>query len=221
MSLGLTGVSLQSPKLPTGYLNSPGGDVSPGVPLVSPSGSIVQPYLGQLGGKLWVSADDAAKLSDPATLGGNLYGGVYMYVRLAAAAAALGLQRGRLLFWDTSVADDLYQVTTLESQNGGIPIWAGVQVNIPTAGNYIWMQVLGRMRVRCRAVVTAATQNIIMALAGAGADNATVDGVAAATAVVFGTAGAAIHQYLGVGEVVAANTALISMTPRVMPAWRQ
>ena len=66
----------QSPRVTAGYLNDV-NDPAPGVPLASPSGSIVQNYAGQMGGKLFLGSVTASALSDTAV--GTLYGGVYQY----------------------------------------------------------------------------------------------------------------------------------------------
>lgn len=197
---GITGYPNPSYKFISGYLN--GEDLANlGTPLPNQSGTIVSAYGGFLGGKATFSVDDALKMSNPAT--GILYGGVYQCVKTNAAAA--NLVRGRLVFWDTTVADDLYQVHQLETLNGSNPLIAGVLLNTVTPGNYTWIQVAGKATVQCRATVTAATRNISASLAGAGVDNATVDGIAAATAVLQSSLNASI----GIGEAVAANAALI------------
>lgn len=224
---GLTGATLQSPRIPTGLLNTT-NDAGAGVPLSSPSGSITQQYLGQVGGKLYLSADDAGKLSLAAT---PLFGGIYMYVKVAAGATANQLTQGRLVFWDTTVAEDLYQVNNLESINGGQPYMAGFVLNPAanaiTPGNFIWIQIAGRCTALCRATVTNATRNIQWAVAGAGADNATVDGAASAAAVlesgaVATTVSGGLHQYIGVSETVAANAGLIVVVPKMFAfAWRE
>ena len=147
---GLTGVSNQSPRVTAGYLNIC-NDPAPGVPLSSPSGSIVQPYYGQVGAKLWLSEDDAYKLTylpyrsvsgnvvaaiqPPATtvsstVGSPLFGGVYMYVKFASGMLAANLGPGRLVAWDLTVAPDLYQVyTPLTADNNNMPLLAGVTIN--------------------------------------------------------------------------------------------
>jgi len=164
----------------------------------------VQTQSGQLGVNLVLSTDDARKLSSPSV--GTLFGGTYKLIRLAAGAATASA-RGMLAFWDTSVGDNLYQVTNNETSNGGVVLIAGVFLNTITQGNYGWIQVAGKASCKCRATVTAATRYIIWAGAGAGADNALVDGLA--TGATFATA--QLNNFIGIGEAVAANGATIAV----------
>ena len=189
-------------KLISGTLN---GENNPalGSPLAASSGYLVSSYGGFIGTKYTFSADDAGKLSLSST--GTLYGGTYQMVRIAPAATQANLKRGALVFWDTSVPEDQYQVTNDETQNGGQPLFAGVLLNAPTAGNYTIIQTKGRATVLMRGTVTAATRDLVWAAAGAGADNATFDGLAGATPII----GSNVQKQLGVSEVVAANGALI------------
>lgn len=200
---GQTGnANTSSWKLISGALN--GEDLpAPGSPLAATSGYMISSYGGFVGSKYTFSADDAGKLSLAAT--GTLYGGTYQYVRIAPGATQANLTRGRLVFWDTSAAEDLYQVTNDETQNGGRPLFAGVLLNAPTAGNYTIIQVKGRATVKMRATITSATRDFIWAAAGSGVDNAAFDGLAAAT----GLTGANIQNQLATGEAVAANAGLI------------
>ena len=207
---GQTGTTSGAPKLVSGYLNGE-NNVAIGVPLASPSGMIVEQYSGLLGTKYTLSADDAGKFSLTAT--GTLFGGIYQMVRVSSSATATNsnLTRGRLVFWDPTVAEDLYQVNNDETANGGVPLIAGVLLNTVTAGNYTFIQIAGRASIQMRATVTAAKRNIIWSAAGAGADNATGDGIADATALT----GANFNGFfLGVGEAVAANGAVITTNLR-------
>lgn len=190
-------------KLISGALNNE-NNAALGSPLASSSGFIVSSYAGFIGTKYTFSADDAGKLSY--TTNGTLYGGTYQMVRIAAAATQSNLVRGRLVFWDTSAAEDLYQVTNDETQNGGLPLFAGVLLNAPTAGNYTVIQVGGRVTVQMRATITAATRFFSWSAAGAGVDNASWDGSTGATALTN------TNNYgfnLALGEAVAANGGLI------------
>ena len=196
-------------------------DPQPGILQGQISGSITPTYPGMLGVKIWMDSTWLAQNYDSSA--GTLYGGLYMYV--GTNAAALNLNQGKLAFWDTSVADTTYQVDTLESQNGGYPLMAGVFLNKTsykpvTAGNYTWIQIGGRMTIQCRTTVTSASRNIAWANAGAGTDNATFDGIANATAV---SAQSLYYAIPGVSEVVAANGAqIIFDTKGPCPfIWRQ
>lgn len=201
---GLTGATLQHFKIPSGAINL-ANDPSPGLPVSTAqiSGSIVQPYLGMVGGKLWISEDDAKKLSSPASVtnGTPLYGGLYMYVQtnVNGADAAHYIQ-GRLAFWTplSTVAPDLYTVDNLESSNNSQPLLAGVFLNVAanpaythtaagsgpvTAGNFTFIQIAGRFTLQIRGTSTnASSQFPQWAKAGAGTDNATFDGAAAGAA---------------------------------------
>jgi hypothetical protein len=203
---GITGFPNPSIKLISGTIN---GENNPalGSPIASSglAGGLISSYGGFLGAKYAFNADDALKMSNTAI--GTLFGGVYQMVRIAPAASQATLVRGRLVFWDTSVTENNYQVTNDETQNGGVPLFAGVLVGAPTAGNYAFIQVAGRATLQFRATVTAATRNIGWAAAGAGVDNAAFDGLANATAIT----GANIYPTeLAIGEAVAANAGLVT-----------
>jgi hypothetical protein len=202
---GTTGYPNPSIKLISGTVN---GENNPalGSPIASSglAGGLISSYGGFLGIRMRFGADDALKMSN--TTVGTLMGGEYQMVRIAPAAAVGSLTRGRIVFWDTSAAEGAYQVTNDETQNGGSPLFAGVLVNAPTVGNYCFVQVSGRATLQLRATVTAATRNLGFAGAGAGADNATFDSIAAATAVT----GANLYPtMLAIAEAVATNGALV------------
>lgn len=184
---GTTGYPASQFKLVSGYLNSE-NNPAVGVPLASPSGSIVEQYGGFLGLEIRLSEDDAGKLTAPssavtrpsvinppgttaaATL---LLGGVYKMVRFSSAMVAgtggVNLAVGRLVFWDLSVAADLYQVySAATGDNQGSPLIAGVIVNPTVAqavgnasapltpGNYGIIQVAGR----CILQITSQSGNL-------------------------------------------------------------
>lgn len=202
---GIIGNPNPSVRIVSGALNTE-NNPAVGVPLASPSGSIVQAYTGNLGIK-WALSEDQALLESNTAVG-TLYNGVYQLVQLAATNVA-NLARGRLVFWNPAVAADLYQVNQLESANGGQPLFAGVLINSAaylTAGNFVWIQVAGKATVQIRGTVTSGTRNIIWAAAGAGADNATFDGLANATAI---TGANLWGTRMAIGEAVAASGALV------------
>lgn len=160
-------------RITTGLLNTV-NDVLPAQSVSSGTGALR--YTGQLGQRIALGPDEV-KFSAAI---GSLYGGVYQYVRVAAASTAL--LRGRLLFWDTSVAENLYQVTAVEPT--GVSLIAGVALNVITPGNYGFIQIAGRATCLFRAALTkvAAVGDLVLAAAaGAGADNATCDVLADAT----------------------------------------
>lgn len=136
----------QSPRVTTLYLNTV-DDAAIGVPLASPSGSIVQPYAGQLGGILTLDAKAALKFSLTTT--GTLKAGCYQYVKFKAGSTAANAV-GQLVFWDDYdnfvVTPDVVATTT--------GLWAGVTLNVVTKGNYGFIQVLGKCTLKFRATLT-------------------------------------------------------------------
>lgn len=176
---GTTGYPSSQFKLVSGFFNSENNPAI-GVPLASPSGSIVEQYGGFLGLEVRLSEDDAANMTAPSAAvtrpsainppgttaaATKLLGGIYKMVRFSSAMTAANCVVGRLVFWDLSVAADLYQVyQPLTGDNQGTPLIAGVIVN-PTAaqavgnasagpvtpGNYGIIQIAGRCIVQVSA----------------------------------------------------------------------
>lgn len=172
---GTTGYPASQFKLVSGYLNSE-NNPAVGVPLASPSGSIVEQYYGQLGLEIRLSEDDAALMTAPSSAvtrpsainppgttaaATKLLGGSYKMVRFAAGMTAgtgnANLGVGRLVYWDLSVAADLYQVyQPAAGDNLSQALIAGVIINPTTAqavgnvsapltpGNYGIIQTSGR-----------------------------------------------------------------------------
>ena len=154
---------------------------------------------------------------------GTLFGGVYQYVRFATGATAAPA-RGLVAFWDTSVAENLYQVTN--DENVGSSCIAGATLNAVAKGNFGWIQVSGKATFKARAAFTiasAAGQVCVAAYAGAGADVATTDtgsplaGVATVAQVQAGIM-AGLRAFIGKYEAAptagAQNT--VEMTPWFM-----
>jgi len=138
----------QAPRITQLYLNNV-NDPAAGQLLSSPSGSIVQPYGGQVGGKLTLSAKEAKQLSDPNT--GTLYGGVYQYVQFLATSTA-STNRGQMMFWfdrDNFIVTPDVNVATASKM-------AGIAINIVGKGNYGFIQVGGKAGVRMRLALTKA-----------------------------------------------------------------
>ncbi len=136
----------QAPRITQLFLNNV-NDPAPGQLLSSPSGSIVQPYGGQVGGKLTLSAKEAKQLSDPNT--GTLFGGVYMYVQFLLTSTAVS-QRGQILFW----SDRDNYVVTPDVTAASAAKMAGVCCNIVGKGNYGFIQIGGKAGVKFRAALT-------------------------------------------------------------------
>lgn len=123
-----------------------------------------------------IDTDLASFLSDTVNYY-KLYGGIYMFVKFAAAPVAT-VAAGKLMFWDTSVADDLYQVTPDESGGQGAGNMAGVAIATQTNGYYGLIQIGGKATFRYRTILTGVATNgcgVFAAAAGAGADVGTVD----------------------------------------------
>jgi len=143
----------QSPIITQRYLNtaSYAGDPAPGV-LVSTSqvsGSIVQPYTGQLGGILTLGEALANSLSDTAN-GQQLYAGDYQYVHFYASSSAAAAVQGQVVFWKDSASNLLsgnWDVTPDESaaELGEI---AGIALCNTAKGNYWFIQISGVAQVK-------------------------------------------------------------------------
>jgi hypothetical protein len=155
---------------------------------------------------------EAKPLSDTAV--GTLYGGIYRRVLFKAGITGggnTGFRRGSIVFWDlvTSGADP-YQVTNVEATDpqliAGVVINANDTSTAPLSGKYGWIQVAGLATGLYRAAVTAATQfvDVIWAKQGAGADNATFDALALATAIT----GTFLTAYMGIAVETPANSGL-------------
>ncbi len=161
----------QAPRVTAQYLNAV-NDPAPGVPLASPSGSIVQDYLGQLGALLTLDDEMAAKLSDSTV--GTLYAGVYQYVKFLAGTTAAPT-RGYMCAW----SDFENFVVTMDITDVLSGKLAGVCLNSVTKGQYGWIQVAGKATVLCKAssitkatpadgdllILTSATTNTVDVLA--------------------------------------------------------
>lgn len=116
-------------------------------------------FSGQLGRTIWFSPDRIGNMFS--TTVGTLYGGRYRYVRMRdgdddSPAVAVG----QILFWDTTLTSwqTLYQVTrseSLSSVSNALMI-AGIYLGGFTGGNYGWIQDLGMVPIRNRAVLTVA-----------------------------------------------------------------
>lgn len=151
---------------------------------------------GQLGKQ--VVLDDSQLIADSAM--GTVYGGMFQYVRLAAAASAVVV--GQIVFWDISVADNLFQVTTSEAgSTPGAQFRAGIVLNSDwEAGNYSFIQIMGPTFVQFRAALTVAGavgSACYCAAAGAGVDNGFADVIGTADPATFGDVSLMQTRYLG------------------------
>lgn len=152
---------------------------------------------GQLGAGFW--RDDATVFAN--TTVGTVFGGHFRYVRLAAAAAVPII--GQILFWDTSVADNLFQVTTAESGTTPGALWrAGIVLSAGvTPGNYTIIQDCGPTYVKMRAVLTEVPSGagcaVYCAAAGAGADLGFADVLASPNPATLSDVSLLQNRYLG------------------------
>lgn len=142
-------------RISTGFLNTVNDDV---IANQAGLGSLSK-FAGQLGKQLYVSQEQIAQLMNTSI--GTLYGGRYRYVRRRAtddSSPALGA--GKIAFWDTTLTNwqTLFQVTTDEnlSSNSNAVMRAGIFINNIEPGNYGFIQDLGEVYVRFRAVLTTA-----------------------------------------------------------------
>lgn len=179
-------------RLTTGFINNINDTVIGGM---AGLGSISK-FAGQLGKTMWL--DDSQLLYTGATA---FFGGRFRYVRLAAGAAAVAL--GQILFWDTSVADNLFQVTDNEttSSTDAAMMRAGINLNASwTAGNYGIIQDVGPVPVKFRAVLTQAGSkggSVYAAGVGAGADNGLADQIGSANPPLFSDVQLMQGRYIG------------------------
>src|SRR6266581_2650390 len=154
-------------------------------------------FAGQLGAPIWL--DDRQLFFSTAI--GTVYGGRFRYVRLASGASAV--VRGQIVFWDLSVADNLFQVTTSEA--GSVPgaqLRAGLVLNPSwSAGNYSFIQDCGPTYMKFRATLTAAPAGVgtavYCAAVGAGADNGLADVLGTADPTAFSDIALTQNRYLG------------------------
>lgn len=152
--------SNQAPIITQRFLNTPSyaGDPAPGV-LVSTadvSGSIVQPYTGQLGAILTLGEASAAALSD-LTNGQLLYAGDYQYVQFYASSSAAAAVQGQIVRWlnnTTNLKNGLMIVTP--DYAAASPI-AGIALANTVKAKYWWIQISGIAQVKFNASLVAAT----------------------------------------------------------------
>jgi hypothetical protein len=167
-------------RIPSGYVNVV-NDAAIGMATAPPFGP--SPFAGQLGKFIDFDTDNVRYNSAV----GTVYQGRGQYVQLSAASLVPVV--GQLLFWDTTVAQSFFRVTTditLSSSDSAVMI-AGVCLSKAiTVGNYTLIQVPGNgseVNVMCRAVLSnaGAIGSRLFATAAGGADLGFVDVVTAST----------------------------------------
>lgn len=175
-------------------------DPAPGVPLASSSasGSIIQPYYGQVGKRLVLTTAMALKLSD--TTIGTLYEGIYQYVQTKSGSTAAPA-RGGAVYWD----DLTSYIVTPDVTTSNVGLFAGVYLSAPTKGNWCFIQIAGKASVLFKASPTKTTPAAGDAVVLNGTSTNTADVLADATGVTWAT----IKLMLGVA-IAAPTTAAIS-----------
>ena len=192
-------------RISSGEINTVNDTVIGGVPATpSTTTSMVG---GQLGKE--IDLDDSQLIYDSSM--GIVFGGVFRYVRLAAAATAVVV--GQLVFWDISVADNLFQVTTSEAgSTTGAQFMAGIVLNSDwDAGNYSFIQTLGPTDVKFRAALTSAAaigMAVYAAAVGAGADNGFADTISSANPTLFSDVALMQNRYIGAAIELPVNGGL-------------
>jgi hypothetical protein len=156
-------------------------------------------FQGQLGNGIWL--DDANILYDSSI--GVVYGGHFRYVRLKSTAGAVA--RGQIVFWDPTVAPNLYQVTDSEADTtDGAVLAAGLVLNPSwSAGYYSVIQDVGLVATKFRAALTdagAIGSPVYCAAAGAGADNGLADVLNDANPTTFGDVSLLQRRFLGTAK---------------------
>jgi hypothetical protein len=152
--------------------------------------------------------DDATAQGLSKTSVGTVYGGYFQYVLLDASATTLYL--GQVVYWKmTSNTTGVYTVTNV--QTGNYPNIAGVVLNPSwTAGNYSFIQCLGRATTLVDAASGAVSIGSSMSLSTA---TSTSNGSVLVSA---STAAAAPSLFVGISETaiaspVAGNTAIVDL----------
>lgn len=136
-----------------------------------------------------------------------LHGGYFQYVLLDASASTLFA--GQTLYWKmTTNTTGIYTVTNV--QTGNTPNFAGVLLNPSwTAGNYSWIQCLGRANILCDATAGAISIGSSVSLsASTGTSNASI-------AISASTAAGAPSLFVGISEVAVAGTPTAGTTALV------
>lgn len=152
--------------------------------------------------------------------GQQLYGGIYELVYVDTAATAANIGPGKAAFLLDTVAGGgtdsgaLVHCVTDESHAASFNQLCGVFLFAAAVGTYTFIQVHGKAVVQYRAAVTNAAVTGAIMLQGAG--TGVFDSIAAATAIVGGTAGAAIGSYIGQAISVPANGAVGTIQMRPM-----
>lgn len=156
-------------------------------------------YRGQIGSKLVLNHEEAAKMSDTSI--GTLYGGMYRYVKTKAASSA-SPARGLAAFY-ASAADLEADTVTPDSPGAVDGCFAGVYISAPTKGQYCWIQTSGLASCKFQSSITRATpavQDMVFITASAN----TFDQEEAATTVTVGM----LARHVGIAAEVPVGAAI-------------
>lgn len=161
---------------------------------------------GQLGKLLAVSQSEIAQLSKASV--GTLYGGVYQYVQFNEGDTVPVI--GQAAFW--LVGSDAEDFIVSTDSNGGAsttPQPAGIFINVPTAGNYCFIQKAGIATVKYKSGLTIAASTGQAVIAGS---NGLADTITAA--------GSNVPQVIGTAWTlpVSNDLALVSLSPYLLSA---
>lgn len=193
----------QIDRLVDARLNAGTGDTTPGQSVSSGTGQAG--YTGQVGSRV---ALDSASIRSKTSVG-TLLGGIYQYVFMTYTTTQPAV--GQLVFWDTSVSDQLFQVNGDAKPTTAIPtLIAGVVINLTVVKNtYAWMQIAGRATVLPDSSITATTAGDGVTAKISATVPSTVDN---GTALAATTAGAiaGVDTLIGISEAtVTASTLFI------------
>ncbi len=143
------GATQQIDRMVSSAMNAGSGDATPGQSVSSGTGQ--SSYGGQVGARVALGPTDLRSASAV----GTLLGGIYQYVFMTYTTAQPA--RGKLVFWDLSVAEANYQVNGDAKPTAAIPtLIAGVVLNtLVTQNTYAWMQIGGRASVLFNSTITA------------------------------------------------------------------
>jgi hypothetical protein len=179
------------------------GDVLPGQSVASGTGSAQ--YQGIVGARIAMDANGIRFTSSV----GTLFGGIYEYVFMTYTTQQPA--RGALVFWDTSVAENLFQVNGDAKPSTAIPtLVAGITLfTLWTKNTYGWMQIAGRATVLPDSSITSGTAGSGITAKVSATVPSTVD---SGTALAATTAGAiaGVDTLIGIAEAtVTASTLFV------------
>lgn len=188
------------------------------------SASSEQQYLGMLGQEMVLSAAEAAALTDTSVTDYSsttpLLAGRYKYVRFKSSLT-ITPARGIAVYWDASSAFDAFTVTTDQPTAG--TQFAGICINVVTAGYYGWILVEGEGYLLGKAsslTNTGAAGQLLQPVAATGAwdnpltasitDNST--GASSTTTFAAGVAKTTVGIYIRAASITG-NVLLYTYTP--------